>query len=124
MKIYNLEKIERDKWYKCDMYDGEYDYAMLTKDNLFLYLGFNDSGLVKNLNTGEQLWWINNPEEFKKILIRYIPEKEYEKYMNESTNININAIEIEYENFPTWDSNEAGEEVLYEEMLKIASEIF
>ncbi len=102
--IRNLDKMQRGVIYGCDVYDGVYDYAIVTEDNLLIYFNnLADGTEVLDLNTGEHLYRLDHPRWFKKIVRHYLSEKEFRSLTTGKKSKLKGIVYLDWDNFLDWD---------------------
>jgi len=104
VSIGNLDKMQKGVIYGCDVYDGVYDYAIVTEDNLLIYFNnLADGTSVIDLNTGDTLYRLDHPRWFKKIVKHYLSEKEFRSLTTGKKSRLKNIVYLDWDNFLDWD---------------------
>lgn len=103
VSIGNLDKMRTGVIYGCDVYDGVYDYAIVTEDDLLIYFNnLADGTQVLDLNTGEHLYRLDHPRWFKKIVRHYLSEKEF-RSLTTGRKSRFPVVYLDWDNFLDWD---------------------
>lgn len=110
VSIGNLDKMQTGVIYGCDVYDGVYDYAIVTEDNLLIYFNnLADGTSIIDLGTGEELFRLDHPRWFKKIVRHYLSEKEFRSLTTGRKSRLKGIIYLDWDNFLDWDHCNFGE---------------
>jgi hypothetical protein len=121
VRIGNLDKMQKGVIYGCDVYDGVYDYAIVTEDNLLIYFNnLADGTSVIDLNTGDELYRLDHPRWFKKIVKHYLSEKEF-RSLTTGRKSRLPVVYLDWDNFLDWDKCDYG--IGYSDT-KVASKFF